>query len=489
MRWCLTILGVAAVLAACAVSAHAQGRRGAGAGFGNSAAKSNRSSASPSTATETPSRGHGSRSATAGNAERNTNADPQRQTRRRNGTYPRPEARETDGPASATPARPGRRGRGWAAYLDRHIERDLQWLREHGLDEYADRVVAERDGPSPARHVLLWQIHRRIQGLRRLGGKDAERAIEQIKLEFATARLARRFREASGQEKADLARQLRQSIGRLFDLRLEVQRAMTAAVRRRLKAIQEQLDKHEQLRDELIEQRFTQLTDSQVPLPDPVLESLPQASANGVADKPDPRPQEPRLGPGDRLEPRGPVERGNQRVPERLDGLFENDIKWLRANGLHDFADRIVEIRDSDASARRLVLWRIHRRIEQWRRLRGKDMKRAIDGARLTFEVARLASRYREAPEDQRDALAAELRDALGRQFDARHAAQQAIMESIQQRLEGARKGVHRQRELREKLVTRRFKELTDPSKPVPDPELVPRPQLGPGRSRRPPRP
>jgi len=142
--------------------------------------------------------------------------------------------------------------------------------------------------------------------------------------------------------------------------------------------------------------------------------------------------------------------------------------------GLNEMADRMVEIRDSQAPARRMVLWRFHRRIEQWQRLKGDDAKRAIDSARLAFEVVRLARRYREAPQGARDALAADLRRALDREFAAHQAAQAAVMDAIQERLKRIRRNVEKQRDLKRQLIHRRFTELTDASRPLPEPELVP---------------
>ena len=443
MKRCLAILGCAALLAACAAGAWAQDRRGPGGG-------------APGRATGVDS-----------------GAERQPANGRRGEGYGRGQPRDADRPApDGRPAMgPGRRG--WGAYLEREIDRDLAWLRERGLDEYADRVEAVRGGQSPTRHVLLWRVHRRIQGLGRLAGQDAERAIEQIKLDFATARLAREYRQASDDEKAALEPQLRENIRKLLDLRIEVQRAMMDSIRARLDEIRGQLRKREQLRDELVERRFTQLSDPDVPLPDPMLESMPGSpGADGPADE----GAGPREAPGDRPEPPGVLDRSHRRGPQYLDRLFEGDIAWLRLreNGLDEMADRMVEIRDSEAPARRMVLWRIHRRIEQWRRLKGDDAKRAIESARLAFEVVRLARQYREAPQDGRGALAANLRDALSREFLARQAAQTAVMDAIQERLESTRRNVQKQRELKRQLIHRRFAELTDPSHPAGEPELVP---------------
>ena len=381
--------------------------------------------------------------------------------------------RPSRGPASR-PDGPGPRIRQnmqrWAERADKLIDDDLAWLRQRGLDPYADKVAELRQTDAPGQRVMLWRIHRWIQGLRRLPEEDARRAVDELLLELTTVNLAKEVRAAEGQHKAELETELREGLRRQFDLKIDVQQAMMKASKKRLDQIREQLQKHAALEDDLIDRRFDRLTDAKEPLPDPLLEAVPEI---GDGEKPTDAAE---AEDGPRRGPRRPVrpERGPGRWAERLDNRFEKDIAWLRKKELKALADRAEQILNSDAPAKRMMLWRIHRWIQQLRPLKDADATRAIEEVNLGFSVANLARQYREAAEEDREQIAAKLRDALRKQFKARQAAQRAILEAIRSRLDRTREGLRRQRQLKKQLIERRFRGLTDPSRPLPEPRLVP---------------
>lgn len=372
------------------------------------------------------------------------------------------------------------------AHLNKRVDSDLAWLREHDLKKFADRMAAIRDGDNPMKRILLWRVHRRIEGWRRLRSEDGTRAIENVRLEFATAALAKEARAAGENDRPRLEAKLRDAIKRQVDLRIEVQQAMAEGIKKRLDDFRDELQKQRQLRGDLVAQRFKQLADPNEPLPDPVLAALPELP-DAVEPKPgDEGPDGPPLGPGDGppgSERRRPGGRGSA---ERFDKQLDSDIQWLRDHELTAFADRIAQSRKGSASVKGVLLWRVSRWIRQLRRLDSEAMGRAVEGVRRQFEIADLARAYREAPEDSREPLAATLKESLTKQFEARHAIQRAIMESIQERLERIRDGVRRQRQFKRQLVNRRFDELMDPDQPVREPELVPDlPRGAPGRPTR----
>ena len=175
-----------------------------------------------------------------------------------------------------------------------------------------------------------------------------------------------------------------------------------------------------------------------------------------------------------------PPRRDGQDLAERLDKFLDDDLRWLRDNGLGEFADRVSEIRRTERPGKYVMLWHIHRRVEQLRRLRGEDARLAVEEIRLGFDVFRLALAYRAAPEDQKPAFKDKLREVLQKQFDARLATQRAVMEGIRKRLEQVRDTLQKQSELRGYLVEQRLKTLGDASVPLPEPGLSEWPDAAP---------
>lgn len=361
-----------------------------------------------------------------------------------------------------------------SARLDKQIEEDVTWLRGNGLDEYADRVNRLSEGDSPGKRVMLWRIHRLIQTLQQLRGDDARRAVENIRLDFDTARLARQVRAAQGDEQTRLRETLRGVIARHIELRIELQQAMIDADTKRFNEFHERLRKEASLERDLIEQRLLSLTNPETPLPDPLLVAVPGLDHGG------PPPTEPDEGKTPDDEPPGP-DRGPKPPPEELgpgdenlDQQFDRDIEWLRKRELTEIADWAAGIRDDDAPGKRLMLWQIHRWVQRMRMLKGDDARQAIEEVRLEFQIIALARECRQAEGQAQADLRDKLRDALRKQFAARQTAQRALITVMERRLERRRESLAKQQELKEQLINHRLDELADPARPLPEPELVP---------------
>jgi len=392
----------------------------------------------------------------------------------------------------ARPGEPfGKHMSAMAAQFDKELDRDIQWLREQGLDEYAKRMEELRRSNSPADHLLLWRIHRRLDQRRRLPPETLKQAVEEIRLEFRITALAAQYRGATPDLQPALLERIRVDVTRQFDLRLDVQRVIIANIKRRLDQIRQGLQRQKEIREELIDRRVRTLTDPAIPLPEPAISGWPELQGPGkpegspepppppdgpppdralklhAPDDAPPPPPEPRQGEGRRS--------GSRRGWNiQIDSAINDDVAWLRAHDLGEFADRIVEIRDSaDSPGRRMLLWRIHRRVDQLRDLKPQDARRAIEDIRLEFAAVRLAREWREAQEDARDALAEELHKILQRQFGARLESQQAIIQGIVQRLDATEAKLDEQRRFRDDLINRRVDQFADPTQPRPEPQLV----------------
>lgn len=390
--------------------------------------------------------------------------------------------------AGERPRGDGERGR--MIDIGQMIEADLAWLREHDLGAYADKVAALRDSDNAMKRITLWRVHGRIEGWRRLQGEDQRRALEDVRLDLAMAKLARAAREAAeGPARQQALRDLRQAIERQVDLRMEVNKALTEMIEKRLAAFREQLAKQAALRQDLVAQRLASLTDVSTPLPDPmkdlVMEASDQERDGRPKSPPEPPPPPPENG-GKAAEPPPAMQAPMGRMAEQFDKQIDLDIQWLREKGLTAFADRLAAIRkESGTEGNRFLLWQIHRRIQQIRSLRGDDATTAIEGERLRFAVIDLARQWREAAPEARAALAEKLKESLARQFDLRQKAQEAILAGIKARLAETQASVEKLLKNRQAIVDRRFAELTDLSRPIPEPSLLPEPRGEPRRGGR----
>ena len=81
-----------------------------------------------------------------------------------------------------------------------------------------------------------------------------------IKLEQQSQELARRQRQAEGQEKEELGEKLRKTLTEVFELKVQTQGKQVQRLKRQLEKLRGQLEKRERNREAIIEKRFTQLT-------------------------------------------------------------------------------------------------------------------------------------------------------------------------------------------------------------------------------------
>lgn len=166
-----------------------------------------------------------------------------------------------------------------------------------------------------------------------------------------------------------------------------------------------------------------------------------------------------------------------ERWTERWAEAIQGDIAWLREQGLDRAADRMAELNEQDDRSTRMTLWWWHGRIRQLRRLEREHedkAREAIEDIKLEYDVVDLARKVREAEGERRRELQEQLSEKLRKQFEARISAQQAIIETIEQRLARLRERVGKQVDNRDRIIDQRLHDLSNPEQPLPEPELAP---------------
>lgn len=396
-----------------------------------------------------------------------------------------PEASPPGSPAAVGERPSGGSDRGRMIDFGQVFQADLAWLRGHDLGSYADKVAELSQSDHAMKRIILWRVHRRIDGWKRLQGDDLRRALEEVRLEFTMVKLAQGAREATEGPAREQARgELRRAIERQVDLRMEVNKAMIEMIEKRLVSFREQLDKQAALRQDLVAQRLASLMDVSSPLPDPVKDLVMEASEPEHEGRPKPPPPPEEGGKAGGPPPAMPGSMG--RLAESFDRQMDADIQWLREKGLPAFADRLAAIRkESSAEGNRFLLWQIYRRIQQIKSLDGDDATTAIEGERLRFAVIEQARQWRAASAEARPALGEKLKEGLLRQFDLRQKAQEAILAGIKRRLAETQANVEKLQRNREAIMERRFEELTDAGRAIPEPSLLPEPRGDPRRGGR----
>ena len=164
--------------------------------------------------------------------------------------------------------RRGRRTPRWTRNFEERLEEDIQWLRDNGLEEYADRLVQLRQPPgTPEKRQALIDAARKVRTLRFLHEarpKQAQGAIEALRLELSIERLAEQWRAADRAgdtvQRRQIGLKLRPALEKQFDARLQSTRAVITAITKRLEKHQRNLKDQEQFRGRLIDERFKQLT-------------------------------------------------------------------------------------------------------------------------------------------------------------------------------------------------------------------------------------
>jgi hypothetical protein len=162
--------------------------------------------------------------------------------------------------------------------FEEQLDRDIAWLREKGLNRYADELTKLRNSEDPEKRMPLWRAHRRIDQLidwSKNRPEETKRAIEEIKLDAAVVDQAKECRQAEGTKRQELSAKLRQLAEKQFDARLQTQRAMIDSIEQRLKQLRDNLAKQEHMRDLLIDQRCKDLTDPSRPTPEIQLAPAP----------------------------------------------------------------------------------------------------------------------------------------------------------------------------------------------------------------------
>lgn len=366
----------------------------------------------------------------------------------------------------------------WLAHFNRQLDDDVRWLREQGLEAYADRVAELLKDHEREDRPLLWQVHRRVEELKRLEGRNRERAVTEIRLDYEAADLSAKLRDETldAQQRERLRKELRRTLEKQLRHRIGTQEAIARSIRRRMDKMAQDLSNEEVLRDEIVRQRFQMLADPERPLPDPLLHVAGISEDDLAAASDDGDPLDRRQGDQPRAE-----------APE-LSRLFEQkldeDVLWLRQKDLPRLAERIETLRTGQAPGKRLLLFRLHRRLVQLQGLEGQALEEATKTIRLGFDVLDQARALREATPGERDALQMQLIEGLEQLFAARIDSQRAVLETIEGRLNEIREKSERQKELADEIIERRLKELSDTTRPPYEPELVPQSQMERTRSR-----
>ena len=164
--------------------------------------------------------------------------------------------------------RRGRRAPRWSRNFEERLEEDIQWLRDNSLEEYADKLVQLRQPPgTPEKRQALMDAARKVRQLRFLHEarpKQAQGAIEGLRLELSIERLSQQWREADRAgdtvQRKQIGLKLRPALEKQFDARLQSTRAVIAAITKRLEQHQGNLKDQEQFRGRLIDERFKELT-------------------------------------------------------------------------------------------------------------------------------------------------------------------------------------------------------------------------------------
>jgi len=157
----------------------------------------------------------------------------------------------------------------WARDWEQRLDDDIAWLREKGLDDYADKIAqlrAQQESSAEKRGELFKAIGR-VRQVRFLIDRQPEqgaKALQAMQLESRIARLAQQWKAADKAGDDEARRQagieLRKLLEQQFDARLEFTRALIEDIKRRLEEHQAELKQQEQLRARLIDTRFQELT-------------------------------------------------------------------------------------------------------------------------------------------------------------------------------------------------------------------------------------
>jgi len=186
------------------------------------------------------------------------------------------------GPARNGGQRPERRSRRfprWTRNFEERLEEHIQWLRDNGLEEYADKVAQLRQPPpTPEKQQALIDAVRKVRQLRFLHKErpgQAKGAIEALRLELSIEQLSQQWCDANRTgdtvQRRRIGQQLRKSLEKQFDVRLQSMRAVIEAIKSRLDSHQKEFKKQEKRRDLLIDERFRELT-RPGPSPEPAAE-------------------------------------------------------------------------------------------------------------------------------------------------------------------------------------------------------------------------
>jgi hypothetical protein len=188
-------------------------------------------------------------------------------------------------------------GRHWGQDFEGQLAQDLAWLRERGLERYADRLEEARKSEEPGSRFMVMSAQVRIRHLRRLWQEkpeEAQNSLEELRLGLKIHDLASAARQADGPERHRLVQQLRQALDGQFEARLAAQRALIDAMERRLEQLRQDIRRQEELRARIVEQRQRDLLDPERPLSEPslLMPGGPGHREGGPAGR-DPAPDRP----------------------------------------------------------------------------------------------------------------------------------------------------------------------------------------------------
>ncbi len=139
---------------------------------------------------------------------------------------------------------------------------EFQFIREHFPDRFSRLERLRAADPETFREKAR-ELHTEVRRLMAMREEDPARfqvQIDEIALRSTVRRLGERVRDSQGVERQEAETELRQALTRAFDLRQQLKQAEFEGLKKELDELENSLQLRLERREELIEEKFQELT-------------------------------------------------------------------------------------------------------------------------------------------------------------------------------------------------------------------------------------
>ena len=164
--------------------------------------------------------------------------------------------------------------------------------------------------------------------------------------------------------------------------------------------------------------------------------------------------------PADAEDPQPAAEQAADQAREQLSDAQERELLQVIHRRFPHRYEQLTELRESNPDRYRQVMARWYRRYEQWQAMGPEIQRLEMTRQELEIQSTQLAHRWRQASDDEKPEIEAQLRQVLTKRFDVEHELHAQRLARMAQQLEQLRQEHAERAERRNEIIQQELNSL-----------------------------